>query len=38
MTKHGFIADESVTKFEFGSRGDKPPVTLKWYEGGENLR
>ena len=35
MTKHGFIADESVTKFEFGSRGNKPPVTLKWYEGGE---
>ena len=35
MTKHGFIADESVTKFEFGSRDNKPPVTLKWYEGGE---
>jgi hypothetical protein len=35
MTKHSFIADESVTTFEFGRRGDKPPVTLKWYEGGE---
>ena len=35
MTKHSFIADESVTTFEFGRRGEKPPVTLKWYEGGE---
>jgi len=35
MTKQGFIADESVTTFQFNSRGKKAPVTLKWYEGGE---
>ena len=34
-TQHGFIADESVTHFHFGARGKKPPVSLKWYEGGE---
>lgn len=34
-TKYGFIADESVTHYQFGARGNKPPVTLKWYEGGE---
>ncbi len=34
-TQHGFIADQSVTHFQFGTRGNKPPVTLKWYEGGE---
>jgi predicted dehydrogenase len=34
-TKHGFIADQSVTHYQFGARGNKPPVTLKWYEGGE---
>lgn len=34
-TQHGFIADESVTHYQFGARGTKPPVTLKWYEGGE---
>ena len=35
MTKHSFIADQSLTIFKFGSRGEKPPVTLNWYEGGE---
>ena len=34
-TQYGFIADQSVTHFKFGARGKKPPVTLKWYEGGE---
>ncbi len=34
-TKHNFIADQSVTHYQFGARGNKPPVTLKWYEGGE---
>lgn len=34
-TKHNFIADQSVTHYQFGGRGNKPPVTLKWYEGGE---
>jgi predicted dehydrogenase len=32
---HSFIADESVVTYQFGARGNKPPVTLKWYEGGE---
>ena len=30
----GFVSDQSVLKFEFGARGNKPPVTLTWYEGG----
>ena len=34
-TKNNFIADQSVTCYQFGARGNKPPVTLKWYEGGE---
>jgi hypothetical protein len=34
-TQHHFIADESVTHMQFGARGNKPPVSLKWYEGGE---
>ena len=33
-TKYGFVADESIVTLEFPSRGNKPPVTLKWYEGG----
>ena len=33
-TKHGFVADESIVSLNFPPRGDKPPVTLKWYEGG----
>lgn len=31
---HSFIPDESVVKFQFGSRGEKAPVTLSWHEGG----
>jgi predicted dehydrogenase len=30
----GFISDKSQLKFSFGARGNKPPVTLHWYEGG----
>jgi predicted dehydrogenase len=30
----GFVTDQSVLKFEFEARGSKPPVTLKWYDGG----
>jgi hypothetical protein len=30
----GFVTDQSVLKFEFEARGDKPAVTLKWHEGG----
>ena len=33
-TAHGFIADQSITTLEFAARGNRPPVTLKWYEGG----
>jgi hypothetical protein len=31
---HSFIADQSVTTYQFGARGEKAPVTLSWYEGG----
>lgn len=34
MTKYGFVAEESVVTYQFGARGDKAPVTLKWHEGG----
>lgn len=30
----GFVPDSSIIKFEFAARGNKPPVTLTWYEGG----
>jgi len=30
----GFVSDKSVLNFEFEARGDKPPVNLKWHEGG----
>jgi predicted dehydrogenase len=30
----GFVTDQSVLKFEFEARGNKPPVTLKWHDGG----
>lgn len=30
----GFVSDQSVLEFKFEARGNKPPVTLKWYEGG----
>lgn len=30
---HSFVATESVVTWEFGARGNKAPVTMKWYEG-----
>ncbi len=30
----GYVSDQSILKFEFKARGNKPPVTLTWYEGG----
>ena len=30
---HSFVAEESLVTWQFGSRGDKAPVTMKWYEG-----
>jgi predicted dehydrogenase len=30
----GFLPDQSIIQFEFPARGNRPPVTLKWYEGG----
>ena len=30
----GFISDKSQLTFNFAARGNKPPVTLHWYEGG----
>ena len=32
---HSFIAQESVVTWHFGARGNKAPVTMKWYEGFE---
>ncbi len=33
-TPEGFVSDQSILQFEFAARGNKPPVTLKWHEGG----
>ncbi len=33
-TPKGFVPDRSVIRFEFPARGKKPPVTLKWHDGG----
>lgn len=30
---HSFVAEESVVTWQFGARGNKAPVTMKWYEG-----
>jgi len=30
----GFVADKSILTFKFEARGNKPPVTLYWHEGG----
>jgi predicted dehydrogenase len=30
----GFVPDNSIIKFEFAARGNKPPVTLTWHDGG----
>jgi len=32
---HSFVAQESVVTWQFGARGNKAPVTMKWYEGFE---
>ena len=29
-----FITDNSILRMEFPARGNKPPVTVKWYDGG----
>jgi predicted dehydrogenase len=34
-TPEGFVSDQSVLNFEFAARGSNPPVTLRWYEGGQ---
>lgn len=34
-TPEGFVSDRSIIRFEFPARGDKPPVTLSWYDGFE---
>lgn len=30
----GFIPDQSIIRLEFPARGSRPPVTLRWHEGG----
>ena len=30
---HSFVAEESVVTWQFAARGNKAPVTMKWYEG-----
>ncbi len=32
---HSFISDESIVTWNFGARGNKAPVTMKWIEGFE---
>jgi len=34
QTPLGFLEDASVVRYEFPARGNKPPVTMKWYQGG----
>ena len=29
-----FVTNQSILRFEFPERGNRPPVILKWYEGG----
>jgi predicted dehydrogenase len=29
-----FVTNQSILRFEFPARGNKPPVILKWFEGG----
>ncbi len=33
-TPQGFLEDSSIVRYEFPARGEKPPVVLKWYQGG----
>jgi predicted dehydrogenase len=35
VSDHSFMADESVVSWQFAARGNKAPVTMKWYEGFE---
>ncbi|MCK9412372.1 MAG: Gfo/Idh/MocA family oxidoreductase [Prolixibacteraceae bacterium] len=30
----GFLSDQAVIRWDFPARGNKPPVTMRWYEGG----
>jgi len=30
----GMCPDGSIIRWDFGARGDKPPCTLRWYDGG----
>ncbi len=32
---HSFVAEESLVTWQFPARGNKAPVTMKWYEGFE---
>lgn len=33
-TPEGFVPEQSIIRWEFPARGNQPPVTLTWYEGG----
>ena len=35
IADHSFVAEESVVTWNFDARGDKAPVTMKWFEGFE---
>ena len=30
----GFVSDKAIIRWDFPSRGNKVPVTMRWYEGG----
>jgi predicted dehydrogenase len=34
MTKHNFVSEKSIVTYNFEKNKKRPPVTLKWYEGG----
>ncbi len=34
MTEHNFVSEQSEVTFNFNKKKNKPPVTLKWHEGG----
>ena len=31
---NGFVSDQAIIRWDFPARGNKAPVTLRWYEGG----
>src|SRR5665647_3145400 len=31
---NGFVSDQAIIRWDFPKRGDKVPVTMRWYEGG----